>query len=108
MSRDTGVGHKLKGYVRQEPRAETGARLASGFMLVIGCVVFALNAFAGGENPFRLLNLLLGSYLVLEGVRGLLPQDQAGLAGVLRIGSSVAAVLAMIAAVWGLVLFASN
>lgn len=99
------VGHKLKGYVRQEPRSSPEARLASGFMVVIGSVVFALNTFFDSDNPFRLLNLLLGSYPVLEGVRGLLPQNRVRIASVLRIASSVAALLTILAAVWGLALF---
>ena len=96
---------KFKRDIFREPRR--GLSRSAGMNLgilqfVIGCVVAGLSLLgpARSVGPFYVpFEVLLGLMLVLQGVAELLPIERRTLAGGLRLGSMVLALLAILTAV---------
>ena len=96
---------KLKKSVFREPRRglTRSAGMSSGFVQVVfGGLIIALSFFGPslGAEPFYFsFELLLGLTLLLQGLAELLPAERRMLAGWLRLGSVVLALLAILTAV---------
>ena len=96
---------KFKRDLFREPRKGLGrsAGMRLGVLqVVIGCLIAALSFLGSPQDarPFYFsFELLLGLTLVLQGLAELLPAERRMLAGWLRLGSILTALLAILTAV---------